>query len=144
MFYNKEYVLSDYLNYTDMNELINKIKELLTAFENIIDLTDTSRYDRTMVEYSLNDFPYIEDINTMENNIANLSYDFYQPEGYIQNKIWIEDSTQATYKSISHEDLNRIINNMNILYKNRNNTPTIYNLYTHEEWNGSSSLIWEE
>ena len=144
MLYNKTYNLSDYLNYTDMNDLVDKIKALLTAFENIVDLTDTSRYDRTMVEYELNDFPYIEDIDIMENNIAHLSYDFYQPEGYIQNKLWIEDNTQATYKAISYEDLNRMINNMNILYENRNNTPTIYNLYTHEEWNGSSSLVWEE
>lgn len=144
MFYNKKYVISDYLNYTDMNDLVDKIKDLLTAFENIVDLTDTSRYDRTMVEYELNDFPYIEDIDVMENNIAHLSYDFYQPPGYIQNKIWIEDNTQATYKSISADDLNRMINNMNLLYANKDTTPTIYNLYTNETWNGSSSLVWED
>lgn len=144
MFYNKNYVISDYLNYTDMNDLVDKIKDLLTAFENIVDLTDTSRYDRTMVEYELNDFPYIEDINTMENNIAHLSYDFYQPEGYIQNKVWIEDNTQATYKSISADDLNRMINNINTLYANKDDTRTMYNLYTHEIWDGSSSLVWEE
>lgn len=144
MLYNKNYVISDYLNYNDLNDLVDKIKELLTAFESIVDLTDTARYDRTMVEYELNDFPYIEDINVMENNIANLSYDFYQPIGYSGNKKWIEDNTQATYKTISADDLNRMINNMNVLYANRNNTPTIYNLYTHEEWNGSSSLVWED
>lgn len=143
MFYNKSYVLSDYLNYTDLNELINKVKELLEAFEDIVDLSDTAKYDTTMVEYSLNDFPYVEDIDKIERNIMNLGYDFFQPPGYIQNKVW-KDTQDNVYKSFSYIDINRIITDMNLLYEYKNDTRTIYNLYTHEEWNGSSSLIWEE
>lgn len=145
MFYNKQYVLSDYLNYNDLNELVSKIKELLNYFGDIINTDDTARYNKNMVEYNINDFPYIEDIDIIEKNIMNIGFDFYQPAGYINNKVWIEDDTQATYKNISYLDLNRIITDINLLYENKNNTPTIYNLYTHEEWNtGVSSLEWEE
>lgn len=143
MFYNKEYSDTDYLNYDDLNELIDKIKELLIIFQDKVDLSDTTKYDTVMVEYQLNSFPYVEDMDKIERNIMNLGYDFMQPPGYIQNKIW-KDEAGRVYKNFSYEDINRIIDDMNLLYEYRNDTRTIYNLYTHEEWNGSSSLIWEE
>jgi len=62
----------------------------------------------------------------------------------VMQLVWIEDNTQATYKGISADDLNRMINNMNLLYTNKDDTRTIYNLYTHEVWDGTSSLVWEE
>ncbi len=144
MFYNESYSLSDYLNYDDLNELISKVRELLLVFQDKIDLSDTSKYDITMVEYELNDFPYVEDIDKIERNIMNLSYDFFQPFGYIKNKIW-KDSENNVYKSFSYEDINRIINDMNVLYENRNDTRSIYNLQSNEEWNtGVTSLVWRE
>ena len=144
MFYNESYSLSDYLNYDDLNELISKVRELLLVFQDKIDLSDTSKYDITMVEYELNDFPYVEDIDKIERNIMNLSYDFFQPFGYIKNKVW-KDSENKVYKSFSYEDINRIINDMNVLYENRNDTRSIYNLQSNEEWNtGVTSLVWRE
>lgn len=144
MFYNKRYNLSDYLNYDDLNELISKIRELLLIFDSKVDLSDNSKYDITMVEYELNDFPYVEDMDKIERNIMNLSYDFFQPTGYIKNKIW-KDSINNVYKSFNYEDINRIITDMNILYDNRNDTRSIYNLQSNEEWNtGVTSLVWRE
>lgn len=144
MYYNKEYNLSDYLNYDDLNELIDKVRDLLYEFEDKIDINDTSKYDITMTEYELNDFPYVEDIDKIERNIMNLGYDFFQPPGYIKNKIW-KDSTGNVYKAFSYEDINRIINDMNSLYQYRNDTRSIYNLYSNEEWNtGVTSLEWRE
>ena len=144
MFYNKEYNLTSYFNYQDMNELVDKVEQLLLAFENIIDLTDETKYNLDMATYELNDFPYIEDFDILERNIMNLSFDFFQPPGYIKNKVWIEDDSQATYKNISYIDLNRIITDMNLLYKSKDETPTIWNLFTNENWDGETTLIWEE
>lgn len=144
MYYNKEYNLSDYLNYDDLNELIDKVRNLLYEFENKIDINDTSKYDITMTEYELNDFPYVEDIDKIERNIMNLGYDFFRPPGYIENKVW-KDSTDNVYKTFSYEDINRIIYDMNLLYQYRNDTRSIYNLYSNEEWNTHvTSLEWRE
>lgn len=143
MFYNKEYFLSDYLSYENMNELISKVRQLLNIFQDKVDLSDTSKYDITMVEYELNDFPYVEDIDKIERNIMNLGYDFIQPPGYIQNKVW-KDRQENVYKSFSYIDINRMINDMNLLYEYKNDTSTKYNLESNEYWNGSSTLNWEE
>ena len=143
MFYNKSYQETDYLNYTDLNDLIDKVRELLYAFEDKVDLSDTSKYDITMVEYELNDFPYVEDIDKIERNIMNLGYDYFQPPGYIENKIW-KDREENVYKSFSYQDINRIITDINLLYEYKDDTRTIYDLQTNEVWNGSSSLVWEE
>ena len=105
-----------------MNELVDKVEQLLLAFENIVDLADETKYNLDMTTYELNDFPYIEDFDILERNIMNLSFDFFQPPGYIKNKVWIEDDSQATYKNISYIDLNRIITDMNLLYKSKTTT----------------------
>lgn len=143
MFYNKSYVLSDYLNYIDLNDLIDKVRELLYVFEDKVDLSDTSKYDITMVEYELNDFPYVEDIDKIERNIMNLGYDFMQPPAYIENKIW-KDRNENVYKSFSYQDINRMITDINLLYEYKDDTSTKYNLESNEYWNGSSTLNWEE
>ena len=142
MFYNKTYGLTDHLNYTDLNELITKVRELLYVFQDKVDLSDTSKYDITMVEYHLNDYPYIEDIDKIERNIMNLSFDFMQPPGYIENKVWKEGNTNV-YKSFSYVDMNRMITDMNLLYEHREDNDTTYNGNSNEYWNGTSTLEWE-
>ena len=143
MFYNKSYQETDYLNYTDLNDLIDKVRELLYVFEDKVDLSDTSKYDITMVEYELNDLPYVEDIDKIERNIMNLGYDYFQPPGYIQNKVW-KDTTENVYKSFGYQDINRIITDMNLLYEYKDDTSTKYDLDSNEYWDGSSTLNWEE
>ena len=143
MFYNKSYSLSDYLNYDDLNELIDKVRALLNTFSDKVDLSDTSKYDITMVEYELNDYPYVEDIDKIERNIMNLGYDFMQPPGYIQNRVW-KDTQDNVYKSFSYQDINRMITDMNLLYEYKDDTSTKYNIDSNEYWDGASTLNWEE
>ena len=138
MFYDKSYVLSDYLNYDNLNELISKEIELINLMP-----VSLSNYDLDLPTYELNDFVYLEDINKIEKNIMQLSYDFYQPPGYIKNKTWRTEEDLDVYKSFSYEDINRMITDMNILYEHRLDTPTIYNLYTNENWDGETTLEWE-
>ena len=123
---------------SELEEISSKIKywnyEIIFPIEN---------YDLDLPVYELNDFVYLEDINKIEKNIMQLSYDFYQPPGYIKNKIWRTAEDLDVYKSFSYEDINRMITDMNILYEHRLDTPTIYNLYTNENWDGETTLEWE-
>ena len=72
-----------------------------------------------------------------------LSYEFFQPPGYIQNKIW-KDTEENVYKSFSYIDINRMINDMNLLYENKWDNSTKYNIKSNEYWDGKTSLVWEE
>ena len=123
---------------SELEEISSKIKywnyEIIFPIEN---------YDLDLPVYELNDFVYLEDINKIEKNIMQLSYDFYQPPGYIKNKTWRTEEDLDVYKSFSYEDINRMITDMNILYEHRLDTPTIYNLYTNENWDGETTLEWE-
>lgn len=143
MFYNKNYNPTDYLNYTDLNNLISKVRELLYVFQDKVDLSDTTKYDITMVEYELDDFPYIEDIDKIERNIMNLSLDFMQPPGYIENKIW-KAGNDNEYKSFNYVDINRMITDMNLLYEYRDDSSTKYNGESNEYWDETGTLEWEE
>lgn len=156
MFYNKSYVLSDYLNKEDLDQLAYYTKTLLKLFENEVGIY-TSMYSFFLYKDWADDqahpfnnpnffntiFVYIEQIEAIEKSLMQLSYDFYQPPGYIKNRIWREIGETDVYKSFSYEDINRMITDMNILYEHRQDTPTIYNLYSNENWDGETTLEWE-
>lgn len=145
MFYNKEYFPTDYFSSGDINELKAKVETLLNEFDETIDTSNYPIWDIETVAYITTDYPYIEDIDAIEKSIELLSYDFYRPAGYINNKTWIEDNTQATFKTFSYEDMNRMIKDVNLLHDHKIDTISMYNLYSHEEWNnGVTSLTWEE
>ena len=123
---------------SELEEISNKIK-----YWNYEQILPIENYDLDLPIYELNDFVYLEDINKIEKNIMQLSYDFYQPPGYIKNKIWRTEEDLDVYKSFSYEDMNRMITDMNILYEHRIDTTKIYNLYTNENWDGETTLEWE-
>lgn len=140
---NKKYNLSDYLTYSDLNDLVLYVKGLLFEFEDIIDITDEERYDLDMVVYEENDFVYVEDIDKIERNIMNLSFDFFQPVGYKKNKVW-KDSESNVYKAFNYEDMNRMINDINVLIENKSDTSTKFNLNSNVYWGITSDLDWGE
>lgn len=146
MLYDKEYFPTDKFDYGDFLELIFYVKRLLNEFQNIIDTTDTDKYPIWLYDWNnlITDeaFLYIEYVDAVERSIKQLAFDFYKPTGYINNKTWIEDSSSPTYKTFNYEDANRIIKDMNLLHKYRNDMISIYNIYTNEYWNGQSSLEW--
>ena len=146
MLYDKVYSSSDYFDYNDMTDFIRILKILLNSFDGIINIT-YDKYPAILLpnDYFQEDYLFIETIDEIEKSIKRLAFDFYQPTGYIKNKIWIEDYTKPTYKNISYIDINRMITDTNLLYAHRTDTISIYNLYTNEEWNtGVTSLEWEE
>ena len=144
MFYNKSYNATDYFNYTNYNELKNKVLQLVDIFSNISNIDNTIITHITPNKDRTN-FLSVQDINYLEEIINKISFDFFRPTGYILNKKWIEDETKPTRKSINYIDVNRMIQDMNLLYDYKDDTRSIYNLYTHEEWNtGVTSLVWRE
>ena len=114
---------------------------------NYMEILPAENYDLDLPVYSLDDFLFLEDIDKIEKNVMQIGYDFFQPSGYIQNKIWIKNATILGYENTSNnfgaEDLNRIITDMNILYEHKDDTPTIYNLFANENWDEESLLEWE-
>ena len=138
LFYDKEYHVSDYLSYQDLNTLIDKEKELVRVMN-----LNIEEIDLDLPIYEINDFVYIEDIDKIERNIMYMAYAFYQPSGYIENKIW-KDKDEAVYKSFSYEDLNRIITDMNLLYEHRNDEVLLYGMVAlNTTWNYGSEIEWE-
>lgn len=153
MLYDKTYLPNDYFDIINFDELLSKINELLESFKEIFGVEKIENdyeffldlYNGEYDDINITSFLYIEYIDIIERCIKKLAFEFYQPPGYIENKIWIEDYTQPTYKNISYIDINRMITDINLLYIHRTDTISIYNLYTNEEWNtGVTSLKWEE
>lgn len=156
MYYDKIYTISDYLSTKDMNDLANNVRNLLGTFDFIG--INTSAYPfwqykdwADWVEHPVsnpkffnnNDFLTIEQMIALEGSIMQLAYDFYQPTGYIQNKVWRNWNETDVYKSFGAVDLNRIINDMNLLWEHQQDRPTIYNFYSNENWDGETTLEWE-
>lgn len=139
-----EYIKWYDTNCTDLTEKV-MINEGNTAlpYEPFIQILPPSHYDLDLPTYELNDFIFVEDIDKIERNIMNIGYDFFQPPGYIQNKIWRNWDETDVYKSFGADDLNRMITDMNILYSHKDERPTIYNFYTNENWDGETTLEWE-
>lgn len=163
MYYDKEYFISDYLTVTDMNTLADRVRNLIGSFEYVIGI-DVSSYPFWFYKdwgdwvehpttnprfYNTDDFITIEQMNAIEGSIMRLGYDFFQPPGYIQNRIWRNWDETDVYKSFGAVDLNRIITDMNILSEYMNKWQIegyrvpIYNLYSDENWDGETTLEWE-
>lgn len=163
MYYNKTYHISDYLNTQDMNDLANNVRNELFIASDEIGI-NTSAYPFWSYKdwadweahptldphfFSYDDFITIEQMIAIEGSIMQLGYDFMQPPGYIQNKIWRDWYETDVYKSFGAEDLNRIITDMNLLFEyiekwyiGEYRVP-IYNLYSDENWDGETTLEWE-
>ena len=126
-------------------ELIGQLESIWRTIKywNYISILPMGNYDLDFFTYELNDFVYLEDIDKIERNIMKVGYDFFQPPRYIQNKIWRNWNETDVYKSLSYEDLNRIITDMNILWEHKDDTPSIYNVYTNENWDETTNLEWE-
>lgn len=133
-----------YIEITD-SELIKQLNIILNKIKywNYLEILPINNYNLDLPVYKLNDFAFVEDIDIIERNIMKLGYDFMQPPGYIENKIW-KDKEENVYKSFSYIDINRMITDMNLLYEYKDDTSTKFNINSNENWNGSSTLEWEE
>ena len=99
---------TDYLNYTDLNEVEERIKEQ----HEILECVNISTPDFHPKNWKLNDFPYIQEIDRIERGVNDLGEYYYKPNGWQECKTWLTGKeTSQIIKSFSYLDINIWINN---------------------------------
>lgn len=100
----------DYLNYTDLNLVENKIE----------DLYDYYNMSYTPKTWVLDEFVYVDDIKNIEEGIDTIGAYFGYPTGYQTKRNW----ELTAINNISYRDINRWLHNIDFL-KNSEFTPLI-------------------
>ena len=135
------YQNTDYLNYNDLNNIENRILTLTNSLKEYNPSTPTFS-PKTWV---VNEFPYIQEIDRIERGIDNLQKYWYKPNGWIDCKIWLTGlETEQVIKSFSYLDINRWINNMNLIEQVIGDNTIIWNVQSYINWNEESNIEWSD
>lgn len=105
--YNEDSIMT----YSDFNTIEQKIVSLRTRIVNLSFNVDTYT-PKTWVK---KDFLLYTYLNNIENGIESLSKGYYKPYGWQNKKTW------TTGMSFSYKDVNRWLNNLNIIEAELNN-----------------------
>ena len=132
MFKERSYRETDYLNYEELNMLIDEVTELFNIYKDKVD----DLQQEEMTKFTLNGYPYVQWISALENNIKEIADKYYKPDGYIDNRDWQTKGNTMVYQAFSYEDINRLITDVLLLYKIKDLQDTI--------WNGQSFVEWEK
>ena len=101
-----------------------------------------------------NEFPYMQDINNIEEGINDIAEFFYYPTGY-KYKPWIltttlnnidtsEDDYGLVQKPITEDDFTRWKKNIDLLEKAFDDIINIWNLISYINWNEENQFEWED
>ena len=134
----------NYLNFEDLNTVEKTIKEY----------TDEVKKTTIIPEYSdkswvINELPYIQEINRIENGIKNLGEYYAKPTGWLPTKEWLKPVGNALKLSELRQEIklfdaiDKTVNNVRINGYTRQITTTGDNFYT-KDFSSVSSLIREE
>lgn len=134
--YNSE----DYLNYTDLNSVENKIETLTNYINNNSIATIPSFTKKTWV---LNEFPYVQDIARIERGVDNLGLGMFKTSEWITTREWITNVSNSK-QSFSYQDINRWLKNLDIINTNKINNFNIWNGQSFINWNENSDYEWED
>lgn len=94
--------------------------------------------------WSDNELPTMQEIDNIERGIKNIGKYYYQPEGWIEAKEWI-DETGVNTRNISYRDLNRWLTNLDLINFDHLDELTIWNSdITQIVWNGNNEDEWED
>lgn len=107
---NMEFYEEDILETTQINQIENKIAEVTSRLSNT-----TSIPSYTPKTWAKSDFLLITYLNNIETGIKNIGKYYYRPYGWQKTKTW------QGKESFSYKDLNRWINNLNIVIDRLNN-----------------------
>lgn len=140
MFKERSYREIDYLNYEELNMLIDEVTELFNIYKDKVD----DLQQEEMTKFTLNGYPYVQWISALENNIKEIADKYYKPDGYIDNRDWQVTKNAMVYQAFSYEDINRLITDVLLLYKIRDLQDTIWNGQSFVEWGKESNIEWEE
>lgn len=131
----------DYLNYTDLNYIENKIETVTNQIKQDYIPEIPTFNKKTWV---LNELPYVQEIARIENGIKNIGYYFYEPEGWQTTKEWITSDNLYPIKSFDYRDYNRWLNNLELIKNAGQPLLTLWNGTSQIEWNLASDEEWEE
>lgn len=95
------YTETDYLNYTDLNSVEKKIKELYTYYN----------LSYTPKTWQINEFVFVDDIKNIEEAIDKIAGYFGYPTGYQTKRNW----NLMGENNISYKDINRWLHNIDLL-----------------------------
>ena len=130
-----------YLNYTDLNQIENKILTLTNKLKQYNPSTPTF-YSKN---WTINEFPYIQEIDRIERGINTLKDYWYKPDNWIDCKIWLNgDETEQVIKSFSYIDINRWIVDLDLMEVALDEEVTLWNIQSYIYWNQESEENWRE
>lgn len=95
------YTETDYLNYTDLNNVENKLEDLYEFY----DMTYTPKV------WELNEYVFVNDIKNIEEAIDTMGAYFGYPAGYQTKRNW----NLMGENNISYRDINRWLHNIDLL-----------------------------
>ena len=130
-----------YLNYTDLNQIENRILTLTNRLKQYNPSTPTF----SSKQWFVNDFPYIQEIDRIERGVKALGDYWYKPDGWEECKVWLTgEETEQVIKSFSFEDINRWIIDLDLMEEVIGDESTIWNLQSYIYWNQESNEDWRE
>lgn len=152
------YAYSKNINSNTNNPYLNNIRfKLPNDYGIVTEIDDESPFyqyvkiydDETIIPnyekktWVLNEIPYMQDIDRIEQGIKNLGDYFTKPKGWITTKDWIKTNTiddRSDYgvgsKGFSYIDINRWIHNLNLIDEKDMDNITIWNTNkTQYYWN---------
>ena len=87
----------------------------------------------------------LQEIDRIERGIDNLQKYWYKPKGWQECKIWLTgDETKQIIKSFNYQDINRWINNLNIINEVINSNEIIWNVQSYINWNEEGKIEWSD
>lgn len=101
---NMEFYEEDILETIQINQIENKIAEVTTRLSNTTSIPSYTAKIWTKTDYLL-----ITYLNNIETGIKNIGKYYYKPYGWSKTKTW-----QAK-QSFSYKDVNRWVNNLNLV-----------------------------
>lgn len=134
--YNSE----DYLNYTDLNVVENRI-ETLTNYLNNNNIATIPTFTKKV--WIINEFPYVQQIGRIEKGIDNLGLGLFKPADWITTREWIINVSNSK-QSFDYGDINRWLKNLDLIEENKNNNFNIWNGQSFMYWNENSNYEWED
>ena len=130
-----------YLNYTDLNIIENRLLDITNRLRQIV----PSAPAFSPKQWTVNEFPYIQEIDRIEKGVKALGDYWYKPDGWEECKIWLTGSeTSQVIKSFSFEDINRWIKDMDLIEGSLEDQVTIWNVQSFVYWDEESDIEWSD
>lgn len=133
----------DFLSVEDMKNIDSKIVDINNKISSHFDMYTI--YQTISDYFKEYDFFWLEDVDYIEKAIDYISSFLYQPNGYIDKKVWIEGN-KIIDRTFDYNDYNRWINNLSLL-ENIDITKEkwLWNLKEYDtQWGEQADLEWSE